>query len=118
MARYRLTESRLRNMIREAVKSVLYEAAYSDGNNDNGYNWGSDPLHNYTWDWSGYGDKAKEKYGHHKVGDVVTTEIAHDSLSTSIPANTKVKVIGVDPMRGYDIVDGNGTRCIEIGWRI
>lgn len=25
MARYRLTESRLRGMIREAVKSVLYE---------------------------------------------------------------------------------------------
>lgn len=48
MARYRLTESRLRGLIREAVKSVLNEIEYmSDGDLEPQYN----KFPDYQWDY-------------------------------------------------------------------
>jgi hypothetical protein len=31
---------------------------------------------------------------------------------------SKVKIIGIDPVRGYGIMDEDGNIVIEIGWEI
>lgn len=52
-----------------------------------------------------------------KIGDKVTTTIEHTSLSGHMEIGTEVTVTGIS-YRGYDIMDNDGNRIIEIGWVI
>ncbi len=55
-----------------------------------------------------------------RVGDwVETTKIhRHPSNIGYFERGSLVKVIAIDPMRGYSIEDGDGHRILEIGWII
>jgi hypothetical protein len=58
--------------------------------------------------------KAKTK----KIGDWVVTTRVHSSLGGKFTRGSKVKIIGIEPIRGYDIEDEHGNRMYEIGWII
>ena len=49
------------------------------------------------------------------IGDWTETTVEHESLSGTFTAGSKVKIIDIDPMRGYSIEDEVGNRMIEIG---
>ena len=53
-----------------------------------------------------------------QIGDVVITKKVHSSLSGTFTRGSKVKIVGVDPVRGYAIEDENGNYMCEIGWII
>jgi len=53
-----------------------------------------------------------------KVGDWVITRKRHESLGGIFTTGSKVKIIGVDPIRGYNIEDEYGNKMYEIGWEI
>ena len=53
-----------------------------------------------------------------KIGDWVVTSKRHESMSGIFTKGSSVKIIGVDPIRGYDIEDEYGNRMYEIGWEI
>ena len=53
-----------------------------------------------------------------KIGDWVTTKRVHSCLNGKMTRGSRVKIIDIDPMRGYGIEDENGNRVIEIGWDI
>lgn len=52
------------------------------------------------------------------IGTQVTTTIIHSSLSGTFTKGSKVKIIGIDPIRGYSIEDDEGNKMYEIGWII
>ena len=54
----------------------------------------------------------------HEIGDVVVTERTHSSLAGTFTKGSKVKVVDIDPIRGYSIEDENGNCMCEIGWVI
>ena len=54
----------------------------------------------------------------YEIGNWVTTIREHRSLCGTLTAGSYVKIIGVDPVRGYAIEDKEGNRLIEIGWVI
>lgn len=51
-----------------------------------------------------------------KIGDWVITRKRHESLSGIFTVGSKVKIIGIDPVRGYAIEDEDGNKMLEIGW--
>ena len=53
-----------------------------------------------------------------KIGDWVITSKRHESLGGIFTTGSKVKIIGVDPVRGYAIEDEYGNKIYEIGWEI
>lgn len=53
-----------------------------------------------------------------KIGDLVATTKRHKSLSGIITKGSKVKIIGIDSVRGFDIEDEHGNKMYEIGWKI
>lgn len=53
-----------------------------------------------------------------KIGDWVYTTKRHESLSGVFTKGSYVKVIDIDPMRGYAIQDADGNQMVEIGWTI
>ena len=57
-------------------------------------------------------------YSSPKVGDWVITKKVHKSMSGKFTVGSRVQVIGINPMRGYDIQDEEGHRMLEIGWEI
>ena len=52
------------------------------------------------------------------IDDLLTTTKKHKSLSGIITKGSKVKIIGIDSVRGYDIEDEHGNKMYEIGWKI
>lgn len=58
------------------------------------------------------------KFSRNKIGTWVTTSVFHESCDGCFTIGSKVKIIGVNPIRGYDIEDEKGNRMYEIGWRI
>ena len=52
------------------------------------------------------------------IGDVVTTAREHSSLLGKFTKGSHVKIVDIDPVRGYTIEDENGNRISEIGWII
>lgn len=53
-----------------------------------------------------------------KVGKWVVTTKEHSSLSGTFTVGSRVKIVNIDPIRGYAIEDKYGNRLIEIGWII
>lgn len=53
-----------------------------------------------------------------KICDWVFTTKRHESLNGIFTKGSKVKIVGIDPVRGYDIEDENGNKMYEIGWEI
>jgi len=53
-----------------------------------------------------------------KIGDWVITTQRHEALCGCFTVGSKVKIIGIDPVRGYAIENEEGHRIIEIGWVI
>lgn len=53
-----------------------------------------------------------------KIGDYVKTTRTHSCLCGTMVRGSLVKIIGIDPIRGYAIQDENGNIVIEIGWTI
>lgn len=53
-----------------------------------------------------------------QIGDWVTTKKNHTSFRGTMLRGSKVKIISIDPIRGYGIEDEEGNRVIEIGWTI
>ena len=52
------------------------------------------------------------------IGDWTETTVEHNSLCGTFTVDTKVKIIDIDPMRGYSIEDETGNRMLEIGWTV
>ena len=53
-----------------------------------------------------------------KIGDWVITTKRHESMAGTFTAGSTVKIIGIDPIRGYAIEDEYGNKMYEIGWEI
>lgn len=54
----------------------------------------------------------------YEVGNWVITTKEHSALSGTFTVGSRVKIVGIDPIRGYAIEDKHGNRLIEIGWTI
>lgn len=53
-----------------------------------------------------------------EIGNVVTTTREHSSLLGKFTKGSHVKIVDIDPVRGYTIEDEHGNRVSEIGWTI
>ena len=53
-----------------------------------------------------------------EIGNVVTTTREHSSLLGKFTTRSNVKIVDIDPVRGYTIEDNLGNRVSEIGWTI
>lgn len=53
-----------------------------------------------------------------EIGKWVFTTKEHSSLSGTFSVGSHVKIVDVDPIRGYVIEDKHGNRIVEIGWII
>ena len=53
-----------------------------------------------------------------EIGDWVITKKRHESVAGIFTVGSKVKIIGIDPVRGYAIEDEYGNKMYEIGWEI
>ena len=53
-----------------------------------------------------------------EIGDWVTTKRVHSCLAGKMTRGSRVKIIDIDPIRGYAIEDEDGNQVIEIGWTI
>ena len=53
-----------------------------------------------------------------KIGDWVITNKPHESLGGVFTVGSKVKIVDIDPVRGYTIEDEYGNKMYEIGWKI
>lgn len=53
-----------------------------------------------------------------KVGELAVTTIKHEAFSGFFEVGSLVKIIAIDPIRGYDIEDDKGNIVREIGWVI
>lgn len=53
-----------------------------------------------------------------KIGNVVTTTREHSSFLGKFTKGSLVKIVDIDPVRGYTIEDEFGNRVSEIGWII
>ena len=53
-----------------------------------------------------------------KIGDWVITTKRHESMAGVFTKGSKVKIIGIDPIRGYAIEDERGNKMYGIGWEI
>ena len=53
-----------------------------------------------------------------EIGDWVVTTRNHECMLGTMLKGSVVKIIDIDPIRGYGIEDEEGNRVIEIGWEI
>ena len=53
-----------------------------------------------------------------EIGSLVTTSREHSSVLGKFTKGSVVKIIDIDPVRGYTIEDENNNRVSEIGWTI
>ena len=53
-----------------------------------------------------------------EIGDWTKTTSSHSCLRGTMVRGTRVKIIGIDSMRGYSIEDEEGNCVLEIGWTI
>ena len=53
-----------------------------------------------------------------EIGDWVLTKKRHESMAGTFTTGSKVKIIDINPIRGYDIEDECGNKMYEIGWEI
>ena len=53
-----------------------------------------------------------------QVGDTVITKKVHSSYDGTFTIGSKVKIVGIHPIRGYAIQDEDGNYMCEIGWEI
>ena len=53
-----------------------------------------------------------------EIGDWVITKKRHESTVGVFTKGSKVKIIDINPIRGYDIEDEHGNKMYEIGWEI
>jgi hypothetical protein len=53
-----------------------------------------------------------------EVGKWVVTTRVHESFRGKFTVGSRVKIVDIDPIRGYAIEDENGNRVCEIGWTI
>ena len=53
-----------------------------------------------------------------KIGDWVITTKRHESMSGTFTTGSKVKIVDINPIRGYAIEDERGNKLYEIGWEI
>ena len=53
-----------------------------------------------------------------KIGDWVITTKRHESMSGTFTMGSKVKIVDINPIRGYAIEDERGNKIYEIGWEI
>ena len=53
-----------------------------------------------------------------KIGDWVITTKRHESISGTFTTGSKVKIVDINPIRGYAIEDERGNKIYEIGWEI
>ena len=53
-----------------------------------------------------------------KIGDWVITTKRHESMAGTFTTGSKVKIIGIDPIRGYAIEDEYDNKMYDIGWEI
>ena len=53
-----------------------------------------------------------------EIGDWVITTKRHESMAGTFTMGSKVKIVDIDPIRGYDIEDERGNKMYEIGWEI
>jgi len=53
-----------------------------------------------------------------KVGKWVATTKEHSALIGTFTVGSRVKIVDIDPIRGYTIEDKHGNRLVEIGWTI
>ena len=52
------------------------------------------------------------------IGDWTETTVEHESLSGIFTPGSIVKIIDINPIRGYSIEDEYGNRMYEIGWNV
>lgn len=53
-----------------------------------------------------------------KIGDWVITTKRHESMAGTFTMGSKVKIVDINPIRGYAIEDERGNKIYEIGWEI
>lgn len=53
-----------------------------------------------------------------KVGKWFVTTKEHGALIGTFTVGSRVKIVDIDPIRGYTIEDKHGNRITEIGWTI
>ena len=53
-----------------------------------------------------------------KIGDWVITTKRHESMSGTFTMGSKVKIIGINPIRGYAIEEERGNKIYETGCAI
>ena len=53
-----------------------------------------------------------------EIGDWVITTKRHESMAGTFTMGSKVKIVDIDPIRGYAIEDERGNKMYEIGWEI
>ena len=53
-----------------------------------------------------------------KIGDWVITKRGHSALCGTFTVGSRVRIIDINPIRGYTIEDTEGNRMCEIGWII
>ena len=53
-----------------------------------------------------------------EIDNVVTTTREHISPLGKFTIGSTVKIVDIDPVRGYTIEDEHGNRICEIGWTI
>ena len=53
-----------------------------------------------------------------EIGKWVVTKKEHSSMTGTFTKGSRVKIVDIDPMRGYAIEDKHGNRMCEIGWVI
>ena len=53
-----------------------------------------------------------------EIGKWVVTTKEHSALSGTFTVGSRVKIVDIDPVRGYTIEDKYGNRVIEIGFTI
>lgn len=53
-----------------------------------------------------------------EIGKWVVTTKEHNALIGTFTVGSRVKIVDIDPIRGYSIEDKHGNRMVEIGWII
>ena len=53
-----------------------------------------------------------------EIGDWVLTKKRHKSMAGVFTKGSKVKIIDINPIRGYAIEDEYGNKMYDIGWEI
>lgn len=51
----------------------------------------------------------------YEIGTWVTTTRKHSSMCGTFTKGSRVKIIAIDPIRGYAIEDEHGNKMVEIG---